>query len=460
MSTIISKFKRIAVSVMAIGALTATASAQNLNSGYFTDGYLYRYQLNPSFDNDKTFFTIPALGTINLGLQGTVGVENFLYNVNGRTTTFLNPAVDAGSFLDDLGSRSRITSDIRLNILACGFKAFKGYNVVTLGVRTNLNVGLPRELFRMFKEGITNDTYDITDVHANATAWAELAFNHSHKINDQWQVGGALKFLLGGGNISANLRSADLTLGRDSWNAVTDADIHASVKGFKYDTDINEHTGHRYVSGADVDGTGLNGFGMSVDLGGTYKFNKDWTFSASLLDFGFISWNNDVLASTDGLQSFSTDKYTFNVDGDATNSFDNEFDKIRDDISAIYELNDKGDQGGRTTMLGATLNLAAEYTFPYYRNLTFGALSSTRIHGEYTWTDFRISANVAPVKVFSAGANVAVGTFGWSFGWILNLHCPGFSLFLATDHTPGRLAKQGVPLSTDANFAMGMNVQF
>ena len=234
MSTIISKFKRIAVSVMAIGALTATASAQNLNSGYFTDGYLYRYQLNPSFDNDKTFFTIPALGTINLGLQGTVGVENFLYNVNGRTTTFLNPAVDAGSFLDDLGSRSRITSDIRLNILACGFKAFKGYNVVTLGVRTNLNVGLPRELFRMLKEGITNDTYDITDVHANATAWAELAFNHSHKINDQWQVGGALKFLLGGANISANLRSADLTLGRDSWNAVTDADIHASVKGFKY----------------------------------------------------------------------------------------------------------------------------------------------------------------------------------------------------------------------------------
>ncbi len=460
MSTISKQLNRVVLAVAALGATAGAASAQNLNSAYFTDGYLYRYQMNPAFANEKSFVAIPALGNLNVGVQSTFGVNNIFYNINGRTTTFLNPAVDTDKFLDDLGPKSRMAIDLRVNVLAFGFKGFKGYNTVTLGVRANVNMGLPRELYRMLKQGIQNDSYDISDVHANATAWAELALHHSHKINDRLQVGAAVKFLLGGGNLDAQFKSARLTLGRDNWTIETDAELHSSIKGLRYDTDLNDHTGKRYVSGVKVDGTGLNGFGMSFDLGASYRLNQDWQFSASILDLGWISWNNDVLASTGGVKTFETDKYTFNVDDNALNSFDNELDKVRDDLSALYEIENNGDQGGRSTALGATLNVAAEYTFPFYRKLTFGALSSTYIYGQDSWSDFRVSANVAPVKVFSAGANVGVGTFGWSFGWILNLHCPGFNFYLASDRNPGKLAKQGVPLSANANVALGMNIQF
>ncbi len=459
MFTINKTIRRAALATFALMA-AAGASAQNLNSAYFTDGYLYRYQLNPAFENDKNFVSIPAIGNMNLGVHGTLHLKNVLYNVNGKTTTFLNPAVDTQKFLNDLGSSNRIGSDIRVNILSVGFKGLKGYNTVSIGVRANVNAKLPRELFAMLKQGVENETYDISDVRATASAWAEIGLGHSHKINDKLRVGGTLKFLLGGADLDANLENAQLELGRNSWNAVTNANIHASIKGMTYKQDINENTNHKYVSGLDVDGTGLNGFGMALDLGAAYKINNDWSVSAALLDFGFISWNNDMLASTNGTQKFESDLYNFNVDKDAPNSFKSEFDKIKDDISSLYELNDMGDQGGRTTMLGATLNVAGQYTFPLYRNLTFGALSTTRIQGEMSWTDFRISANVAPVKVFSAGISMGAGTFGCSFGWILNLHCPGYNLFLASDHTPGKLAKQGAPLSSNANFSFGMNVQF
>lgn len=459
MNFISKSFGRIALGAVAL-MTAAGAGAQNLNSAYFTDGYLYRYQLNPAFDNEKSFVSIPAIGNINVGVEGTLHLKNILYNVNGKTTTFLNPAVDTKKFLDDLGSSNRLGTDVRLNILSVGFKAFKGYNTISIGVRANVNTKLPRELFSMLKQGVENKTYDISDVRANATAWAEIGLGHSHKINDKLRVGGTLKFLLGGGNIDARFDQAQLELGTESWNAVTNANLRASVKGLTYDHDVNEHTGHEYVSGADIDGAGLNGFGMALDLGASYKINNDWTVSAALLDLGFISWNNDMLASTNGTQRFESSLYTFNVDDNAANSFDNELDRIRDDVSALYELNDMGDQGGRTSMLGATLNLGAEYTFPLYRNLTFGALSTTRIQGDFTWTDFRISANVAPVKVFSAGINMGMGTFGCSFGWILNLHCPGYNFFLASDHTPGKLAKQGAPLSSNANVSLGMNIQF
>lgn len=74
--------------------------------------------------------------------------------------------------------------------------------------------------------------------------------------------------------------------------------------------------------------------------------------------------------------------------------------------------------GGKATkMLGATLNIGADYAFPLYDKLHFGFLSSTRINGPYSWSEGRLSANVSPVKWFDAGVNYGLSTFGSSFGW-------------------------------------------
>ena len=106
------------------------------------------------------------------------------------------------------------------------------------------------------------------------------------------------------------------------------------------------------------------------------------------------------------------------------------------------------------------MTLGAKYTFPLYRKLHFGLMNTTRINGDFSWTDFRLSANVRPVKFVSAGINLGVGTFGASFGWILDFKCPGFNLFLASDCIPGKLAKQYVPLNSNMNLNFGLNFPF
>lgn len=448
----------------AILSLTAMASvamgqAQS-QSGYFIDNYIYRNQLNPAFGYDKNFVSMPGIGNLNLGMSGTLNLDNVLYNVNGRTTTFLNPAISADRVLDGLKDNNRIGANMRIGIMSAGFKAWGGFNTVSINGVATINARVPKSLFSMMKEGIRNTTYDITGIDAHADAYAELAFGHSRNINKQWRVGGALKFLFGVANVDAEFERAQLTLGTDSWHAVTNAHIRSSMKGLTYELDYNDRTGHDYVDGVDVDGTGIGGFGMAVDLGAQFTLNKDWTFSASLLDFGFISWSNDMLASTNGDKKVETDKYIFNFDDDAPNSFDNEWDRLGDDLSQLYELDDMGDQGGRTRMLGATLNLAAEYTLPVYRKLKFGLLNSTRIQGKFSATEFRLSANVTPVKIFSAGVNMGLGTYGASFGWIANVSMTGFNFYLGMDHTLGKLAKQGVPLSSNAEVSMGINFPF
>lgn len=184
------------------------------------------------------------------------------------------------------------------------------------------------------------------------------------------------------------------------------------------------------------------------------------------MDLGFISWSNSMKASNkqttftfDGFHDIAVKDNT--PAGDRKdNSFDAQADKYGDQIADFANLSVDGDDGGRTTGIGATLNFGCEYTFPLYRNLKFGLLSSTRINGKYTWTEGRLSANVAPLKWLDGGINFAVNSYTASFGWVLNAHPKGFNVFLGMDHLLGKTSKEFIPLSSNASVNVGFNVTF
>ena len=450
--------KYIASAFIAASALCATA--QTTRSAYFTDNYLYRYEMNPAFDNDKNFISMPMLGNMNMAINGSLGLQDLLYNVDGQTTTFLNPAVDAQTFFDAVGNNSNLGTDFKVGILSAGFKAFGGYNTISINARANGNMNIPTTFLKMMKEGIESKTYDISDMWLHSDAYAEIALGHSHKINDKWKVGGAVKFLVGGANVDAKFNQAQLTLGNDAWEINVDGQIQSNINGLRYTSDINPNTGNRYVNGINIDDFNVSGYGVAADLGVEFKLNKDWSFSASVLDLGFINWNNNMLASTNGVKHFTTDKYSFNVDMDMTNNFNDELDMVKDDLSALFEMEDMGDQGSQNKMIATTFNVGAEFKLPVYRRLSFGLLNTTRLQGDYTWTEFRLSANIKPVDIFSAAANVAVSNYGYAFGWIMNLNVTGFNLFVGMDHLSTKFSKQFIPLTSKASLNIGLNFPF
>lgn len=447
--------------IFTIASATLASTAQNTRSAYFLDDYAYRFQLNPAYENSRNFIAIPALGNMNVSMDGNIGISDVLYNVNGRTTTFLNPEISVEEVMDNINDKNRLGADVKLTLLAAGFRAFGGYNTVAINARVSTELQLPGSVFSLLKEGVANRTYDISHLGAFANAYAEISLGHSRKINDRWRVGANLKFLVGGAYLDATLNKAELVLGENDWTVTANGDVNANIKGLSYKTKVNDKTGHRYVNGADIDGTGINGFGVALDLGATFKPHRDWTVSAALLDLGFINWSNNMLASTCGDKTFNTDRYTFNASDSQPNSFENEWEKLKNDFSAIYELEDMGNTGSKARMLGATLNIGAEYTLPVYRKLNFGLLNTTRIQSKYTWTEFRLSANVAPVKCFDAGVNLWTGTFGVGFGWIANFHTTGFNLFIGMDNLFTRVTKsQFVPINSNAAVNLGVNIPF
>ncbi len=259
-----------------------SADAQHTYSGYFLDNYTYRYEMNPVFGNSRGFVSMPAIGNFNTAIRGNLHLSDIFYKSpdGAKTMLFTNPSISAAEAMGKFGNRNKIGTNNKINILSVGFKAFGGFNTISISASANLEASLPKAFFSLAKEGITNTTYDIKDMFANANAYATVALNHSHDIKQMpgLRIGASLKFLVGVGNIDIRLNEADLTLGENEWIARTNADIYASVTGLRFDKDTYTPEGpnagrpREYVSGANLDdGFGINGFGVSIRNKPTFK---------------------------------------------------------------------------------------------------------------------------------------------------------------------------------------------
>lgn len=453
--------------VAAVMMISTSSMAQGLNSAYFTNDYKYRHDLNPAFGNDQGYFSFPGMGNINVKTMGNFGYEDIVYDnpqypseSDKKKTTFMNPYITDGLSGFHKGD-NKIGSEISIGILSAGFKAFNGYNTIEVNSRTNVAGILPYELFE-FAKNTGNKTYNIGDINMEAMSFAEVALGHSHNIGKKLRIGAKIKFLFGVADASFKFKNVTADLeNSDKWTISGDAQASVSMKGFKYKSETKDYKSstdtYERINSAEVKGAGLGGFGMAVDLGGVYKVNQDFTVSAALLDLGFINWYNNVCAENNN-KSFTFDGFhDMSVKSDGNNTIDNQTDKYSDQIADFVNLQDKGDKGRKTTTLGATANIGCEYSLPAYRKLTFGLLGTQRINGKYSWTEGRLSANIAPVKWIDGGVNVAVSTLATSMGWVLNIHPKGINLFMGMDHVLGKCSKEYIPLSSNSSVSFGFN---
>ena len=460
---------------MALGLLSMCslhAMAQQLNSAYFTNDYKFRHTMNPAFGNEQNYVSMPGFGNVNVSTMGNFGYEDVIFDnpmfpstSKDRLTTFMNPYISTADALKGFNSGdNKILGDVSINVLSAGFKGFGGYNTIELNARTSFGMSMPYELFE-FAKNTGNRTYNIGNISANGQAFAELAFGHSRQINEKLRVGAKVKLLFGAGRGDVNIDNVKADLAADDkWTVSGHAKSEVSVKGFTYKTEEKEYKEegrgtYQYVNDVDVDGAGLGGFGLAFDLGGVYKINNDFTVSAALLDLGFIKWSNNMVAVNGGEEFVFNGFHDVAVNEDRGGStLSMQGDKYSDQLADFANLQDKGDEGGRTTGIGATLNLGCEYTLPVYRKITFGVLSSTRFRGDYSWTEARVSANWTPLKWIDGGVNMAFGSYRNSFGWVLNFHPKGYNFYVGMDHTLGKVSKEFIPLNSNAAVSVGMSV--
>ena len=467
--------------VAALAATTGSVVAQDLNSAYFTDGYSYRHDMNPAYGNDNTYFAIPVLGNIGVQTRGTLGVGDIFYSNPyygnpqypgaKKTATFMHPGISVDEALSNFEEGTNtLIFNMDLPIFSMGWAAFDGYNTIELRSRTHFGLSVPYEFFE-FAKNPSNKEYSFTDLGARAWSYAELAFGHSRRIYDNLRVGAKVKVLLGLGYGEFSMNDVHAKLNGDQWLLEGKARAQVNVKGAKFKEEQDEYKTrpgkYNKVNGLDVDGSGLNGFGLGLDLGAIYEFkdcSAEWLdglkASIALTDLGFISYGNTIVAESSG-NPFVFDGFnTLAVTSDSKDkTFDVQKDELSDKLTDFVNLEKKDESGSTTQGLGATLRMGLEYPLPMYDKLSFGFLYTHRYGADlYHWSEGRLSANWAPLNWLDGGINLGFNTFSTEMGWILNLHPKGFNIFMGMDYMMGKTGKSMIPVESNVCFNFGINL--
>ena len=164
--------------LLAMTTMTTDIVAQDLKTGYLSDGFLYRHDINPAIANEEGYFSIPFLGYINADMAGNFGYEdvikkNPLYpnQSDKKMTSFMNPYLSQQ--LNGFASGDNIINGrIKETIFSSGFKKWGGYNTLELNVKASANANIPFKLF-LFAAEATNNVYNIGDINISAQSYAE-----------------------------------------------------------------------------------------------------------------------------------------------------------------------------------------------------------------------------------------------------------------------------------------------
>ena len=139
------------------------------------------------------------------------------------------------------------------------------------------------------------------------------------------------------------------------------------------------------------------------------------------------------------------------------NGIDAEFEKLGEEAASMLDLY-ADDVIKKSSPLGATMYLGAEYSMPFYRPMSAAILYGKRFGKFGGWNDVKGYVNVAPVKWFEASVNGGFSTFGASWGWMLNFHPAGVNFFIGSDYMITKVTPQFIPVNKlNAHVNLGLN---
>ncbi len=458
--------------VIALLIIPSVANAQsNLRSGYFLDGYVYKYKMNPAMAPERGFFAFPLLGNLGLGMETNLGLSTFLYPTEtGRLTTFLSPRVTNETFLSKIAANNKMNMNLDLGILAFGFRTGKGFHTVDLSIRTDLGTNIPGGLFSFIKVGgAMGDTqWDISNLGARASARAELAYGYSRSIGEHLRVGARAKLLLGVARADIALDKMRMEMRSDRWSIEAHGQMHMSAPiSFMTRGESGNSTSTDDMNVVDLGAIDTDGFmnvltspslGFGLDLGATYDFLHYFTASLSVLDLGVMSWKNSMTAETP-----ETSWHFEGFEALDTEHMEDQLSEMSSSLGKAFNFERKESGVTKSASLAATVNAGIEARMPFYERLSFGLLYTQRIEGDYSWSEGRLAASLSPVNWFSVTTNYAFSHFGHSWGGAINLHLPGFGLFVGLDSFSPLLnvTPQYIPIDDlNTNLALGINFTF
>jgi len=297
------------------------------HSLYFMETIPQITQMNPALQPRANGYVM--LPGVNFDFRTDIWVRELLQEgADGKRHLPIEKQYDYDKLWSKIGKKStmiNVAGDV--DVLGFGFRAGDGYFSFGITEHFSANVALPSDLFKIPERGFPDGTtFDFSPLRGQALLYMQLRAAYSGRINDRLTVGVAVKPIFGQVAAATKIDNFKMHTSELQWDVKGKGSINFSapvdvvMKEDEPDK-ISDFGVRDYIDTYDpMDWitnyvTAFNNAGVAFDFGAVYQINERFNVSASLNNFGFIGWKND-LSNITGTADFPYTGVFYDVSGD------------------------------------------------------------------------------------------------------------------------------------------------
>ena len=454
--------KRFITTLLLIVALPVVAAAQ-VRTSYFMEGSTFRTDMNPALAPTRGYINMPVLGGLGVGVNNNfLSIDNMLYPTENGLVLFMNKAVDRNDFLKRLPRNNNLGISLSEQIIGFGAHTKRFFWSVGVNMKMDADVNIPKEFFSLITT-LGQGSYNMKGMSVGANAYFETYIGAAVPIKDFITVGARLKGLIGVANASMGVTNMMVNVTDEYVSADFKGALQATCPVFNPNLRAGEAVDFENLMMGEDDiaqlitnpGRLFKSGGFAVDVGAEMRLLDDkLRLSASVIDLGFISW--DQSASVEGTMGTAFSYEGVDIEsGEAIVDFDE------------FEFAGRASTQKYAKRMNCSLNIGAEYAILRNR-ISFGLLSHSKFCQTYSFSELTASVNFKPLNWITATFSHTLLNKNQPgvFGFALNLHPAGLNIFLGADYIDLKMApwpSAGLLLpirqrSVNLNFGLGFSL--
>ena len=478
--------KYILAALVALFAISA--SAQQVTTLYFLENAPMRHTINPAFQPvSRGYINFTPLGWMEMSIgNNSLTMSDVIYTIDDplnkgqkKTVTMLYPGADRSKFLKQLHSMLYANQDLNIGLLNFGFRV-KENGYVTIGINEHIEGGetLPKGMLNFLLGGGFADltgglnTVSLSGQGLGVTAYTEIGGGYSHKLNDQWTIGGKLKVLLGQAYVGLNAKTLNLYANHEAWKlgGQMNLDIAGPINVDYLQQFANNKTGKEIYDAIQGGGSvpkidfsqlvdtknwqkllAPSGYGAAIDFGFTWKPIEQLQISAALTDLGFIYWSKSTRfeCALDSAKAkfVGAGEIEYKDYQDENGQFNSQrmMDSVTSNLVNMLTGVTFSNSGkkGFARMTSARLNVGLDANF-WENRIGIGIVSATRLYNARLYEEVTFGLAFRPVNWFNIAATYSLmnnGKYSNIGAGIGFMPYDGINLTLAMDYIPTSYAK-------------------
>jgi hypothetical protein len=433
------------------------------NSLYFLKGVPQTKDLNPARPGIKKgyYISMPLFSKLDLSINSNnISFNDLIHKGTGAQADSM--VYDFKKFLSVLDENNFVNESVALTLIEFGWKKEDNFYGFSWTEREYSEPFFTKSLANLIYYGnapYVGTTYSTGYSGIVAQHYREFAFTYSKELNKKMNVGITGKLLFGlaglktsGVNIVAGMpKSGD----QIDLNATGKVYMSAPVEILLTNNNGNQlHYVNNYSLGSYL--TNFGNPGLAVDLGIATKVTRNFEFSMSLVDLGFISWMKDITSFSENgnflYRGINLDTQTPTNNPPVVTNISSLIYSVRDSLQDAFVP----DQPNKKFMTILPVKFYAAGEYKLNEQISMGGVARVRMLNNFVHTSVTASANAAISRNFSiSGSYSYMESTPVNIGLAAAYRIGHVQLYAASDNISSFF---NPTTATNANLRIGINL--